>query len=147
MTRPAPIEMLASLFPELKKSTSKGEREASVKYSLLATEVVCLDLIRLYDKGMDTYGRGILVMRMHKGSRHSTYLSEQDITMDYDIAKKAGDTSMASSLKEIATLIKESNPDKCALLMRVDNSGFASMRIDREHPTGCIEEMMEEIAS
>jgi hypothetical protein len=139
--------MLASLFPELKNSTSKSEREASIKYSLLASEVVCNDLIRLYDQGKLRYGKGILVMRMHKGSRHSTYLTEEDIAMDYDIAKSSGNTSLASSLKEIVTLIKDSNTDKCALLMRVDNSGLASMRIDRENPTGCIEGMMEEISS
>ncbi len=75
MNRPEPIEMLASLFPELLKATSKSEREASVKYSLLASEVVCLDLIRLFDQGLLRHGPGVLVMRLNKGAKE-LYLSD-----------------------------------------------------------------------
>jgi len=146
MKRPEPIEMLASLFPELLKATSKSEREASVKYSLLAAEVVCMDLMRLFDKGLQSYGPGVLVMRLNKGARDSTFLTTDDISQDYEIAKEDGDKQTAEALKQVIKLIESTNPDKFAILMRVDNSGISAMRINREHPTEDLESKLEMIA-
>jgi hypothetical protein len=145
MIRPEPIEMLASLFPELLKAKSKSEREASVKYSLLASEVVCLDLIRLFDQGLLRHGPGVLVMRLNKGARESTFLTADDISQDYEIAKADGDKKTAEALKSVIALIESTNPEKWAVLMRVDNSGMSAMRINREHPTEDLESKLEQI--
>jgi hypothetical protein len=146
MIRPEPIEMLASLFPELLKAKSKSERESTVKYSLLASEVVCLDLIRLFDQGLQRYGRGVLVMRLNKGARDSTYLTNNDLSQDYEIAKADGDKKTAEALKQVIKLIDSTNPEKWAILMRVDNSGISAMRINRENPTENLEAKLEQIA-
>ena len=84
-------------------------------------------------------------MRLNKGARESTFLTADDISQDYEIAKADGDKKTAEALKSVIALIESTNPEKWAVLMRVDNSGMSAMRINREHPTEDLESKLEQI--
>ncbi|OUW87058.1 MAG: hypothetical protein CBD74_01870 [Saprospirales bacterium TMED214] len=146
--RPSRIEMVHQFFPELKEGPlTKSDREAVIRYNLLACEVVLSDLLQKFDREHEKHGPGVLCMRLHKGARKSEYLTEKEVQSDYDLAVQDGAKELQTQLKGVVDAIQNSNINQCGLVMRVDNSGLSVIRIPRDNPASALEAMMQELSA
>ena len=146
MPRPTKIELLQRLFPELKQPSSKGEKEAAIRFNTLACEAILADWIRIHDLGFERDGRGVLCLRLHRDAKESSFLPLDVLQQDRDQARKDGADELVSFLDDAIRQIERTNPNKAVLVMLLDNSGAQVFAIDREHPAKAIESALEEFA-
>lgn len=148
MTRPTRFELLAKFFPELRDVTSTtGEKQASLTYSLLACEVILADQLKYFDRGYEAFGPGVLCVRLHQKAEQCEYLSLADLVHDHDTAIRANDESTKDFLSDLINTIKETNYEKCGLVLLCDNSSAQAFPIDREFPAKSIQAMLEEFTA
>ena len=148
MTRPSRLELLAKFFPELKDNLStKGEKEASMAYSLLACEVILADQLKYFDQGFESAGAGVLCVRLHNKAERCEYLPLSELVADHDLAIRSNDQSTKDFLSDLINQIKNTNFDKCGLVLLCDNSSAQAFPIDREFPAKSIQAMLEEFTS
>ena len=147
MSRPSRYELVAKMFPELKKSLgSKGDKEAAIGINTRACEAILGDMIGNFDKGYAAHGPGVLNIRLsNDSSKTSEYITLQEIETDAQLARKWGDDNIASSMDDVAKKVDGFNVNKAALLLLVDNSGFRLLPLDRDNPAGTITALMEEL--
>lgn len=146
MSRPSRYELVAKMFPELRTSGgSKGDKEAAIGINTRACEAILGDMIGNYDKGLAAFGPGVLNVRLSKDqSKTSEYITLSEITADADLASKHGDTDISQAMHDVAIFCENFNPNKAALLLLVDNSGFRLLPVDRDNPASTIVAVMEE---
>lgn len=148
MTRPTRFELLSKFFPELRDySASKGDKQASMTYSLLACEVILADQLKYFDRGYESFGPGVLCVRLHQQAEHCEYLPLADLVLDHDTAIRANDESTKDFLSDLINTVKETNFDKCGLVLLCDNSSAQAFPIDREFPAKSIQAMLEEFTA
>ena len=147
MSKPSRYELVGLMFPELRKAVgSKGDREAAIGINTRACEAILGDLIGNYDKGFAAYGPGVLNVRLsNDNSKTSEYIGLDEIRADAELARKWGDDDIADSMDDVIKEVDGFNPNKAALLLLVDNSGFRLLPLDREDPAGTITSIMEEM--
>ena len=146
MPRPSRYELVSKMFPELRTSGgSKGDKEAAIGINTRACEAILGDMIGNYDKGFNAYGPGVLNIRLSKdATKTSEYITLSEISADAELATKHGDTEIAESMGDVASIVEGFNPNKAALLLLVDNSGFRLLPVDRDNPASTIAAVMEE---
>jgi hypothetical protein len=146
MTRPNSAELLLKFFPEVREG-SLSDREAAVRLSTLACEVVLADQIDLFSKGLAAHGLGCLVVRLFNGARKSAYQTLEDIKTDACDAQRCGDRAAADFFTGLENQIKDLDPDRCALVVLVDNSRSQLLLLDREYPAKAIQALLQEAAA
>ena len=146
MPRPSRYELLQKMFPELRTSSgSAGDKEAAIGINQRAAEAILGDQIQLYDTGFKALGPGVLNIRLSKDNKKtSEYITHQEITADAELAQKFGDTEIAADMSDVANFVDGFNPNKAALILLVDNSGFRLLPIDRDNPASTLVALMEE---
>ena len=147
MNRPSRYELVQKMFPELKtQQGSKGDREAAIGINTRACEAILGDFIGNFDKGFTAYGPGALAIRLSNDkSKTSEYITQAEIAADADLASKHGDVDIAEAMGDVAAVVEAFNPNKAALLLLIDNSGFRLLPVDRDNPAGTITAVMEEM--
>lgn len=140
LTRP---ELLLKFFPEMASKVTKGDREAAVRYNMLACEAILADQLRLYDNGFEQQGPGVLCVRIHRDASESCYLPLADLQEDLETAKTSGNSGLESFLKDAVSRIEECNISRAGLIMLLDNSTAQLFRLDREYPAKEIKAMLE----
>lgn len=146
MPRPTKIELLQRLFPELKQPSSKGEKEAAIRFNTLACEAIFADWIRIFDLGFEREGRGILCLRLHAEAKESTFLPFSALQEDREQARQDGADELLSFLDDAIAQVQRVNPNKAILVMLLDNSGAQLFPIDREYPARNVQALLEEFA-
>ena len=144
--RPDRSELLLKFFPEIIQQSKDGDTEAAIALNVRACEAVLADLIDLYDKGLDTFGPGLLAIRLRKGAPDSTYLTSGELEGDLSAAESSGDTQTAGFLRSVVDAIDSHNVNKAALVMLLDNSRGQVLPIARHYPASSIGAMLEEVA-
>lgn len=148
MARPTKLELLQRFFPEVLDSTgSKGDKEAALKVNTLACEAVLADLLNLYDKGLARLGPGALCLRLQRDAQESSYISREDFEADRAMAHDAGLAELETFLADVITQVDQTNPEKAALILLLDNSNAQLFPLDRSYPARSIQAMMEEYAA
>lgn len=148
MTRPTRFELLSKFFPELRDFTAtKGDKQASMTYSLLACEVILADQLKYFDRGYESFGPGVLCVRLHQKAEQCEYLALADLAIDHDSAIRANDESTKDFLSNLINTVKQTNFEKCGLILLCDNSSAQAFQIDREFPAKSIQAMLEEFSA
>jgi hypothetical protein len=144
--RPTRLELLHKFFPELKEASGSKTTDAAIQINIRACEAILADMIDMFDKGYNADGPGVLCIRLHKDSKESEYLPQNELALDLNYAEKVNDTDVIDALSKIIDTIEDFNAEKGVLLMLVDNSRMQVLPIDREYPARAIQAMMEEYA-
>lgn len=138
-------ELLLKFFPEMASKVTKGDREAAVRYNMLACEAILADQLMLYDKGYERQGPGVLCVRIHRDASESCYLPLCDLQEDLETAKTCGNSSLEEFLRDAVSQVEECNLSKAGLIMLLDNSTAQLFRLDREYPAKEIKAMLEAV--
>lgn len=136
-------ELLLKFFPEIASKVTKGDREAAVRYNMLACEAILADQLMLYDKGYERQGPGVLCVRIHRDASESCYLPLVDLQADLETAQRSGNHSLEEFLKDAVSQVEGCNISKAGLIMLLDNSTAQVFRLDREYPAKEIKAMLE----
>ena len=145
MSRPSRVDLLGSFFPELvDKDKSKNDRKASAKFATLAAELVLVDQIKMFDKGLKSYGPGALCVRCQNKKMDCEYLPVSILEEDQEDAQTRGDTDIHDTLKKGLELVGNTNFDKKVILMLVDDSRFAFYPVTRDFPAKDVQAMLED---
>lgn len=145
MARPTKLELLRRFFPEVIDSVgTKGDKEASLRINTAACEAILADLITLYDKGLADRGPGALCVRLHQQAQESSYIALGDFKADLDMASRNQSTDLEGFLSDVIEQIENTNPDKAALVLLLDNSSAQLFPVGREFPARSIQALMEE---
>lgn len=148
--RPERHEFFDLFFPELKQQNSGSDREAYIRLSTATCEAILHDFVKLFDKGLAQHGRGILVIRLHKGLEKATdatdYLTVEDLRHDLEAADGFGHTELRDLFREALSTAESVNTNVWAAVMLVDNSSARVYLLDRSNPSGEVRGMLEEMA-
>ncbi len=147
MTRASRFELLGKFFPELTdKDTSDKDKKVAAKMGTLACELILVDQIKMFDKGLKSYGAGALCVRCHDKKQECEYLPIELLEDDMTKAQEAGDSIIYDLLKDGVETIRDTNLEKKAVLMLVDNFRIAFYPVTRDYPAKDIQAMLEEFA-
>jgi len=113
----------------------------------LACEVIVADQLKYFDQGFEAAGAGVLCVRLHNKAERCEYLPLSELVADHDLAIRSNDQSTKDFLSDLINQIKNTNFDKCGLVLLCDNSSAQAFPIDREFPAKSIQAMLEEFTS
>ena len=144
MARPDRSELIRKFFPELGKTGTGGETQASIELNTRACEAVLADLIEVFDKFHDEYGAGALVVKLTGGAHLSFYITLAGFHEDLAQAETMGDVSQITFLEETIVAIKEIDTAEKVLFLLIDNSRASLLPVPRDYPARGIKALQEE---
>lgn len=147
MKKPTRFELVTKFFPELGEPGAKADKEASIAYSALACEVLLADQLKYFDRGFQTFGPGVLCVRLHSSAQDCEYLPLADLVSDHAMATRCNDESLIDALAGVIQKVESANFEKCGLILLIDNSTMQLCPLDREFPARSIQAMLEEFST